>query len=194
MKNAAPLLIVLGLLVGPAYNYFCEHLSGQVAETHALTERANRWELPDGAILRVKSGLAFKPVVLELNSQSNQYRLRFNFDVMRRDGIAAGAQNSYQVSLLQGDTTVLERSFEVNESGKISRTLESFEVFDPGSYVLLLEEAGTPALNVSSVKFELLNKVETPLMWLVWSGLVMLGFGIMLVLRDVLQKSWPRKI
>ena len=192
MKNAAPLLIVIGLLVGPAYYYFCELLSGQVAETHALTERANRWELPDGAILRVKSGLAFKPVALDLNPDLNQYRLRFIFDVTPRDAIPAGSHNSYQVSLLQGDTTVLERSFEIKDSGKISRTLESFEVLYPGSYVLLLEEAGTPALGVAGVKFELLNRVEKPTMWLVWSGLVMLGFGTMLVLREVLQKSLPR--
>lgn len=192
MKNAAPLLIVIGLLVGPAYFYFCELLSGKVAATHALTERANRWELPDGAILRVKSGLAFKPVVLELNPEMNQYRLRFNFDVIRPDAAAAGTPNSYQVSLLQGDTTVLERSFEIEDSGKVSRTLESFEVFDPGSYVLLLEETGTPALGVAGVKVELLNRVEKPTMWLVWSGLVMVGFGTMLLLRDMLQKSLPR--
>lgn len=192
MKNAAPLLIVIGLLVGPAYYYFCEILSGQAAETHVLTERANRWELPDGAILRVRSGLAFKPVVLDLNPELNLYRLRFNFDVIRRDAIAAGIPNSYQVSLLQGDTTVLERSFEIKDSGKISRTLESFEVLYPGSYVLLLEEAGTPALGIAGVKFELFNRVEKPKMWLVWSGLVMLGFGTMLVLREVLQKSLPR--
>lgn len=192
MKNAAPLLIVIGLLVGPAYFYFCELLSGNVAATHALTERANRWELPDGAILRVKSGLAFKPLVLELNPESNHYRFRFNFDVIPRDANAAGIPNSYQVSLLQGDTTVLERSFEIEDSGKVSRTLESFEVFYPGSYVLLLEEAGTPALGIAGVKFELLNRVEKPRMWLVWSGLVMLGFGTMLVLRDMLQRALPR--
>lgn len=192
MKNAAPLLIVIGLLVGPAYYYFCERLSGQAAETHALTERANRWELADGAILRVRSGLAFKPVALDLNPDLNQYRLRFVFDVTQRDVIPAGIHNSYQVSLLQGDTTVLERSFEITDSGKISRTLDSFEVPYPGSYVLLLEETGTPALGVAGVKFELLNRVEKPRMWLVWSGMVLLGFGLMLVLRDVLQKSLKR--
>ena len=192
MKNTAPLLIVIGLLLGPAYFYFCEILSGKVAATHALTERANRWELPDGAILRVKSGLAFKPVILDLNPEMNRYRLRFSFEVIRRDATAAATQNSYQVSLLQGDTTVLERSFEIKDTGEISRTLESFEVFYPASYVMLLEESGAPSLNVASVKFELLNRVEKPTMWLVWSGLVMLGFGTMLVLRDMLQKSLPR--
>lgn len=192
MKNAAPLLIVLGLLIGPAYYYYCEHLSGQAAETHALTERANRWELPDGAILRVKSGLAFKPVVLDLKPDLNNYRPRFTFDIMQRDAIPAGIHNSYQVSLLQGDTTVLERSFEITGSGKVSRTLDSFEVFYPGSYVLLLEESGTPPLGVAGVKFELLNRVEKPRMWLAWSGMVMLGFGAMLLLRDLLRSSLKR--
>lgn len=192
MKNIAPLLIAIGLVFGPGYYYFCEYLSGQTAETHAITERGKRWELPDGAILRLRSGLAYKPVALELNPEMNRYRLRLTFDVMRRDDIPGGIHNSYQLSLLQGDLTILERSIEISGSGEVTRTLDPFDIFYPGSYVLLLEEVGTPPLGVTGVKFELLNRAEKPRMWLAWSGLVMLGFGAIVLFRDMLRKSLKR--
>lgn len=192
MKNVVPLLIALGLVLGPGYYYFCESLSGQTAETHAMTERGKRWELPDGAILRLRSGLAYKPVTLELTPDMNLHRLRLTFDVMRRDDVPAGIHNSYQVSLLQGDLTVFERSIEIAGSGEVAKTLDPFDVLYPGSYVLLLEEIGTPSLEVTGVKFDLITGAEKTRMWLAWSGLVMLGFGSILLLRELLQKSPKR--
>lgn len=189
MRAQAVLLIVIGLLLGPAYYAFCQYFSGQTAETHTLTERANRWELPDGAILRLKSGLAYKPVLLELSPEQNRYRLRFTFDVTRGNPIPSGVRNSYQVSLMEGDVTVLERSIEIGESGAVSKMLDPIEISYPGNYVLLLEEIGTPPLGVSGVTLELLNRVESPRMVVVWCGIVMLGFGLVLILRDLLQKS-----
>lgn len=188
MKNIAPLMIAVGLVFGPGYFYLFEHLSGESAETHVLSERGKRWELPDGAILRLRSGLAYKPVTLELGPEANRHRLRFTFDVKPRDDVPSGIHNSYQVSLLQGDITIFERSIEIGDTGQVTKTLEPFEIFFPGSYILLLEEIGTPPLGVNSVKFELLNRTGSPRMWVAWSGLVLLGFGVVLVLRDFLQK------
>jgi len=182
----------MGLLLGPGYYYFCERLSGEPAETHVLTERAERWELPDGAILRVRSGLAFKPLAFDLAPDKSRYRLRLAFQVERADAIPSGASNSYQLSLMQGDLTVLERSLEVAGSGKQARTLQPFEIFLPGAYVLLLEEIGAPALRVSAVEVELINGVEVAKMWLVWCGVVMLGFGMMLALREAIQGALRR--
>ncbi|HEY5930360.1 MAG TPA: hypothetical protein VIU02_08625 [Burkholderiales bacterium] len=192
MKNIAPLLIAVGLVFGPGYFYFYEYLSGEAAETHVLSERAGRWELPDGAIVRLRSGLAYKPVSLELTPASNRHRLRFTFDVKSRDDVPSGIHNSYQASLLQGDTTIFERSIEIKDTGQVTKTLDPFEIFFPGTYFLLLEEIGTPPLGVTSVKFELLNRAEKPRMWLAWSGLVLLGFGVVLVLRDFLGKALKR--
>jgi hypothetical protein len=192
MKNIAPLLIAVGLVLGPGYFYVFEYLSGEPAETHVLSERGKRWELPDGAILRLRSGLAYKPVMLDLTPDANRHRLRFTFDVKPRDGVPSGIHNTYQASVLQGDTTIFERSIEINETGEVTKTLDPFEIFFPGSYALLLEEIGTPPLGVASVKFELLNRAEKPRMWLAWSGLVLLGFGVVLVLRDFLQKQLKR--
>jgi hypothetical protein len=191
MTSPALMVIVVGLLLGPAYYYFCEHLSGETAETHALTERNSRWVLPDGAIMRLKSGLAYKPVALDLTPDSNRYRLRFTFEMMPRESVPRGVHNNYQVSLLQEDLAVLDRSLEIAGSGAETAALPAFDILYPGSYVLLLEEVGTPPLGVSGVKLEVISKVEKPRMWVAFSGLVLMAAGIIIVLRDALRRSRP---
>jgi hypothetical protein len=189
--GTAPVLIVIGLLLGPVHFYFWEQVTGRVAGTYSLGERAARWQLPDGAILRIASGLAFQPLPLELNPERNLYRLRLHF-AMAPDASAAGARNAYQLSVLQGDVAIFERGLEVSGNGEVSRTLPPFEVSYPGSYVLLLEEVGKPPLGTSGVRVELIETVEKPRMWLAWCGVIMLGFGVVLVLREVLQNLLKR--
>jgi hypothetical protein len=192
MRNAGWLLIAIGLVLGPAYFYAIDKVSGQAGPVHALTERNARWTLPDGAILRLKSGLAWKPLELDLRPEDNSHRFRLTFDMLARDDIPSGVHNSYIVSLMQGDTTVFERSFELAGSGAVSRTLDTFDVLYPGSYVLLVEEVGTPPLGVSAVKVEVLARVEKPRMWLAWSGLALMAFGIVVVLREKIGRLVQR--
>ena len=187
MKPQALLLIVFGLLIGPGYYAFCEHVSGRAGQNFALTERGNRWPLPDGSILRLRSGLAYKPLPLELTPESNDYRLRFSFNVTQAD--AASAANEYQVSLLQGDTGVAERSIQVKGQGNVVVALDPLQIFYPGSYLLVLEEVGTPALTVSGVGLQIDTGVERPQMWVAWSGLVLLVFGVGLLVRDAIVQS-----
>jgi hypothetical protein len=188
----APVLIVIGLLLGPVHFYFWEQVTGRVGGTYSLGERAARWQLPDGAILRITSGLAFQPLPLELNPERNLYRLRLHFAMAPNTSAAAGTRNAYQLSVLQGDVAIFERGMEVSGDGEVSRTLPAFEVSHPGSYVLLLEEVGKPPLGTSAVKVELIEAVEKPRMWVAWCGVIMLGFGVVLVLREVLQNLVKR--
>jgi hypothetical protein len=183
------LLIVLGAIFGPVYFAYCEYLSGETAETHTLTERADRWELPDGAILRFRGGLGYRPVALELTPELNLYRFRFTLDVVRSETTAQDAGNDYQVSVLQGDIGVFERSFRAAGNGVISMALDPMEILYRGSYVLLLEQVGTPQLQVAGVKLEARTKVEKMRTWLVWSGLVMLACGAAIIIRDVVMQS-----
>ena len=189
VNPATLLLIVLGTIFGPVYFAYCMYLSGETAETHTLTERADRWELPDGAILRFRGGLGYRPVALELIPELNLYRFRFTFDVARSPASAKVAANEYQVSVLQGDVGIYERSFRAAGDGSDSVALDPFEIAYPGSYVLLLEEAGTPRLQVAGVKLEVRNKVERKRMWLVWCGLVMLAVGAAILVRDFVVQS-----
>ena len=190
MKPQALLLIVLGLLIGPGYYAFCEHVSGRPGKNYALTERGNRWMLPDGSILRLRGGMAYKPVPLELTPESSSYRLRFSFNVTQADAI--DAENDYQVSLLQGDTGVAERSIQVKGRGNVSVALNPLQIFHPGDYLLVLEEIGTPPLAVSGVSLQIETGVEKPKMWIAWSGLVLLVFGVGILARDAIVQSRKR--
>jgi hypothetical protein len=192
VKPQALLLIVLGLLFGPGYYTFCEHLSGRPGQSYALTERGNRWALPDGSILRLRGGMAYKPLPLELTPESNGYRLRFSFNLTQADAAASDAANNYQVSLMQGDVGVTERSIQVRGRGKVGVTLDPLQILHPGGYLLILEEVGTPPLTVSGVSLQIDTGVETPKMWIAWSGLVLLVFGIGLQLRDAIVQARKR--
>jgi hypothetical protein len=192
VKPATLLLIVLGAIFGPVYFAYCEYFSGETAETHTLTERADRWELPDGAILRFRGGLGYRPVVLELTPELNLYRFRFILHVAPSQASPKDAGNNYQVSVLQGDVGIFERSFRAAGNGVVSVALEPMEILYRGSYVLLLEEVGTPPLQVAGVTLEVRSKVEKMQTWLVWSGLVMLSLGAAIIIRDVVMQS-PKK-
>jgi hypothetical protein len=187
----ALLLIVLGLLIGPGYYAFCEHISGRPGPTYALTERGNRWPMPDGSILRLRGGMAYKPLPLELTPDQNYYRLRFGFNVTQAD--STDAKNDYQVSLMQGDSDVAERSIQVKGRGKIEVALDPLQILYPGGYTLVLEEVGTPPLAVSGVSLQIDTGVERPKLWVAWSGLVLLVFGLGLVLRDAIVHIRKRR-
>lgn len=189
MKPATLLLIVLGAIFGPVYFAYCEYLSGETAETHTLTERADRWELPDGTILRFRGGLGYRPVELGLTPELNLYRFRFTFYAARTETSPKDAGNDYQVSVQQGDIGTFERSFRAAGNGVISVALDPMEILYRGSYVLLLEEVGTPQLQVATVKLEVRTKMEKMRTWLVWSGLVMLAFGGVIIIRDLVMHS-----
>jgi hypothetical protein len=189
VNPATVLLIVLGTIFGPVYLAYCKFLSGETAETYTLTERADRWELPDGAILRFRGGMGYRPVTLELTPESNLYRFRFIFDVARSRASPNDAGNEYQVSVLQGDVGIFERSFRAAGNGAVSVALDPMEILYGGSYVLLLEEVGTPRLQVAGVKLEVRNKVEKKRTWLVWCGLVLLAVGAAILVRDFVMQS-----
>jgi hypothetical protein len=190
MRPQALLLIVLGMLIGPGYYAFCQHVSGRPGQNYALTERGNRWALPDGSILRLRGGQAYKPLPLELTPDQNAYRLRFTFNVTQAQ--ATDATNEYQVSLLQADTGVAERSIKVKGRGKVDVALDPLQIFYPGNYLLVLEEVGTPPLTVSGVSLQIDTGVEKPKMWIAWSGLVLLVFGIGILLRDAIVQARRR--
>ena len=191
MKRAALLLVVLGMLVGPGYFAFCEYLSGRPGKTYAMTERADRWTLADGSILRVRGGMAYKPLPLELTPDENGYRLRFTFNVTQAD--ASKASNRYEATLMQGDTSVMRRDLQVDGRGRVAVALDPLKILFPGAYTLILEEVGAPALKVDGVGLQVDTGVEAPKMWLAWSGLALLAAGVILLLRDAFMHGRQRR-
>ena len=179
------------MLVGPGYYAFCAYLSGRPGKTYAMTERADRWMLPDGSILRVRGGMAYKPVPLELTLDENGYRLRFTFNVTQAD--VSKASNRYEATLMQGDTSVMRRDLQVDGRGRVAIALDPLKILYPGAYTLLLEEVGMPALTVDGVGLQVDTGVEQPKMWLAWSGLALLAAGVVLLLQEAIMQKLKRR-
>jgi len=73
--------------------------------------------------------------------------------------------------------------------------LGRLELYYPGAYELLLEEAGTPRIPVSQVTVQVRQNIETVFAPLVWSGVAMLIAGLALVLEPYLpgrRAGWRR--
>lgn len=179
VPSRAILLIVLGVLFGPGYYAYCVFLSGRTAQTHMLTERAERWTLPDGSIQRTRSGLAFKPLALALDPGMNQIQFRFTF---RAGPVPAGASgtNEYGVSVTFMDTPLVEHNLRVGLSAGQTATaaLPPLDISAPGDYAFLLQEIGTPAVPVTQVELELRRDVERLNPMVVSIGITLIAAGL----------------
>jgi hypothetical protein len=195
MMQRAALLIALGLILGPVYSAYWESLSGTLRERHALTERADRWTLPDGSIQRFRSGLAYRPVTLKLAPEMNRIRLRLAFETAQgATGNAAG--NEYLATLLDVDHPVFERALQlaVAPGGSATLDVRTFEVFAPAEYLFLLEEVGKPTMEASAVSLEVWERAEPPLKPVVWCGfgLLLAGMGTAVYGLIALPSRRPR--
>jgi hypothetical protein len=179
MPPRAILLIVLGALFGPLYYAYCVYLSGKTAQTHVLTERAERWTLPDGSIQRTRSGLAFKPLTLALDPAMRTVQLRFTFHADEAPAGASGA-NEYGVSLTYLNTPLVERNLRVElRAGRSAKAaLPPLEITAPGDYAFLLQEIGKPAVPVTQVDLELRRGIEPPNPLVVAIGATLIAAGL----------------
>lgn len=175
---------MLGLLLGPVYYGYCQHLSGKVAQTQALTERAERWIAPDGAIMRFHGGLAYKPIPLALHPDMNRVALRLRFSLPQAQRVDDTTKLQYQASLLERDHTVLERpvALELRAGKHQGYEIGPFEVPYPASYLLVLEEVGKPGL-VPAISLSIIEKIEQPNMLVVWTGLALLILAFLVQLH-----------
>lgn len=177
MSGPAILLIVLGTILGPAYYGYCEYASGEELQSIVVTERADRWTLPDGTIQRFHKGLGYRPVELTLRPDLNRLRLSLTFEFPAGE---ANAPVEYLATLLDQDYPVIEEPLLVIPSGRVYRTIRTFEVPAAGNYLLLLEEVGPPR-PAASITVHLRGRIEQlyrPLMWF-GHGLLLVGLGLL---------------
>lgn len=190
MRPAIPFLLVVGILLGPVYYAYCLLFSGKSVQTVNMTERASRWVTPDGSILRFANGMAYRPIALTLRPDMNRiaFRVKFTFAEPRSARTAPELQLRYQATLVQLDHTVLERPMilSVKRAGTQTIDVGPLEISYPAEYLFLLEEAGDPDL-APVVSLELIEKIETPVMSIVWTGLVLLVIAAILTIRDAYQ-------
>ena len=177
LPGAGVLLIVLGLILGPGYAAFHEYLSGEELQSVTVTDRADRWTLPDGTIHRFRSGLAYRPVVLALGPELNRLRLSLTFE-FPAEGDSPPVE--YLATLLDQDYPIFEQPLTVRPVGRQNATVRTFEVRAPGSYLFLLEEVGR-ARSTAQVTVQLRGHIEAAGRVLMWTGygLLLLGFGLL---------------
>ncbi len=197
MRPTVVLLLVLGIILGPVYYAYCIYLSGESAQKIPMTERAQRWELPDGTIVRFPTGLGYKPVVLDLRPEMNLVTLKVNFEFPEGTGTGSPVELQYQATLVQFGHTILERPIilRVTRSGTQSIDLGPFEISYPGPYIVLLEEAGKRPLT-PLVSLDVIEKIEKPVMPLAWAGIVLLIVALTLQLHALWsthKKLFPRR-
>jgi hypothetical protein len=191
VKRYGPLLVMLGLLLGPTYYVFCEYLSGENGDTFVLDERAARWTLPDGTILHVSNGKAFRPVTLKLDPEMNQIAFRLTFEAAPGSSDAPNATDEYQITLLQSDQPILERALMIKLAPGGKRSVETgrLAVYYPGAYEFLLQETGAPRVRLSQVTLEVRKKIETLVLPLMWGGFAMLVAGVAITLEPYLPRG-----
>ena len=190
MRPTVVLLLVLGVFLGPAYYAYCLLISGEKTRTIAMTERAPRWTTADGSILRFSNGLAYKPVTLLLTPEMNSvmFRLEFNFD-----GNAATPPKgtlTYEASLAESDQTVLERPIQLEATASGTQTVDigPLEIPYAADYMFLLVEVGDVA-TPEKVSLEVIEKMQTPVMSIVWTGMGLLIAALIFSLRDVIRTA-----
>ena len=186
MRPSIPLLLVLGLILGPAYYAYCVYLSGETVQTVPMTERSDRWVLPDGSILRFHNSLGYKPVTLDLKPEMNLLSLRLVADFPAQSADKP-APMQYQASLQQPDHAALERTLRVDGKPGVDRAdFGTMEVHYAGQYLFLLEEVGSPAV-VPKLTLEVKQNIEKPNRYVIWIGMTLLLAALVLQIHWLLR-------
>lgn len=176
-------------MLGPVYFILSTYILGEAGESVVLTERGQRWTLPDGAILRFARSQAYRPVEVNLTPEMNRIGLQLVFEA------AAGSRqgdgpDDYQADLLQTDQPILQRPLQISLQPGEKKTVNAgtLEVYYPGAYVFVLEAPLTPHVPLSQVTLNIHRNVHVPLMPLVWLGLAMIAAGLAFYLERWLRQ------
>jgi len=194
MRIAAAILVILGLLFGPGYYLYSQYFNGRLSARVELTERAERWMLPDGTIQRFPGRLAYRPVEVSLHPDRNLALFVLAFDMAAEAGADTG-ENRYQVTLFDMDRPALQHEIQVHAAaGKTSRVvLPPVTVRSPLQHLFILEELGTTPRPVQRVRLELRENAEPYVKPLISVGAGLLLAGIVLLAYDVITGQRQRR-
>jgi len=194
MRIAAAILLILGLLFGPGYFLYSQHFNGRVSARVELTERAERWTLPDGTIQRFPGRLAYRPVEVSLHPDRNLALFVLTFDMAPEESDAAG-ESLYQATLFDMDRPALQQEIHVRAApGKSARVvLPPVTVRSPLQHLFILEELGSAARPVQRVTLELRENAEPYVKPLIGIGAGLLLAGIALLAFDRITGQRQRR-
>lgn len=193
VRPAILILMLLGILLGPAYYAYCVLFSGQVAQTIGFSERASRWTTADGSILRFTNGLAYKPVSLFLSPGMNAVVLRMHFDFDEYAIQESAGELKYQMYLSESDHTILERVASIAPARAGTQTVDfgPLEIPYAGDYEFVLSEVGERA-NAPGLTMDVIEKARVPIMNVVWVGMGMMIVALIISVRDLIRAAIRR--
>jgi len=181
VPTPALVLIVVGALLGPLYNLYCERLSGRLAAAFDLTERAASWTLPGGDVRTFEGGAqAYRPLVLNLSPEMNRVRLKLKIAAAHAPPGAPVARSPHRAEVLDGTRALFKRSLPIMllPGEQYELTIGAFEVERPGQYVFLLSEESLPRVTVSKVTLDVYEGYLRPLPAILWLGRSALLIGV----------------
>ncbi len=177
MLQPSVLLVVLGLILGPGYYAYCEHLSGEQLQTITMSERADRWVLPDGSIQRFRSGLGYRPVEILLRPDLSRVRLTLEFQ-FPQDATVENVE--YLATLTDADYPMLEVPIALRSQGTVSVPLRTLDIETAGAYLFILEEVGNKPHPEARIAVHLRGRIETVLRPLMGFGYALILIGLAL--------------
>ena len=183
-------LIVVGALLGPLYNLYCERLSGRLAVSFDLTERAATWTLPGGAVRTGEGGAqAYRPLVLKLSPDMNRIRLKLKIAAAHAAPGTPVARSPHRAEVLEGTRAIFKRSLPIMllPGEQYELTVGALEVELPGDYVFLLSEESPPHVTVSKVTLDVYERYVRPLPPILWLGRTALLVGVVWLLATLWQ-------
>lgn len=188
MQRWAAWMLAIGLMLGPVYFILTQYLLGEAGPSFVLTERGQRWTLPDGAILHFVRGAAYRPVEVQLAPEMNPIGLQLVFEAASTTRQGEGADD-YQATLLQADQAILQRPVQVLLQPGEKKTINAgtLDVYYPGAYLFVLEAPAAPHVPLSQVTLNIRQHVQVPLMPLVWLGVAMIAAGLAFYLERWLR-------
>ena len=191
VNGRALLLVVLGLALGPFYYLYTTQYSGRQARQIELTERADRWTLPDGSIQRFRPGMAYRPLVLDLDPAHNDVRLRLTFQ--GASGQPSSGRHHYLASLLEMDFPLQQHELRIDvRSGQaVSAVLPDIAVHAPGPHLFVLQELSRDGADVASVTLFVDQDAERLRHPILVAGIAMLLAGLGWLIWGVYSPGRP---
>jgi hypothetical protein len=188
MHRWAAWMLAIGLMLGPVYFILTQYILSEAGPSFVLTERGQRWTLPDGAILHFARGAAYRPVEVQLAPEMNPIGLQLMFEAASGARQGEGADD-YQATLMQADQAILQRPVQVLLQPGEKKTINAgtLDVYYPGAYLFVLEAPAAPHVPLSQVTLNIRQHVQAPLMPLVWLGVAMIAAGLAFYLERWLR-------
>lgn len=194
MKYLTIGLIVVGLLLGPAYLVYTNILSGSSMATHTVFEQdISHAGSRRNSVTFTGTGKWSEPVKVQLSPDMNPVRV--NFSANHAPGPTNRATNQYVATLKDDSGVVWKTNFKLTTKSRDKDTISigttrttkgevhTFEVDDAGNYELEIKPKSRPKIAVANLSVSIRRNVAIPNMAIAGSGflILILGFGLIFV-------------